>query len=81
MSDVASRVQPAPGGLEAARRQLVRLGLVVVAGLALLTLLEYIVAVQVDANLAFLLPFVFAKSLLILQYFMHIRQLWDEGGH
>lgn len=61
---------------QAAYRQRVRTGLYVAAGLAVLTVVEYLVAVSVSSPLLLLLPFVVAKGLLILDYYMHARQLW-----
>lgn len=57
-----------------------RLGVRVAAWLAVLTLVEYVIAVSVAFSLPWLLPFVAAKGWLILKYFMHIRDL-QEGRH
>jgi heme/copper-type cytochrome/quinol oxidase subunit 4 len=56
-------------------------GWVVAAILTVLTIGEYIVAVEVTNNLIWLVLFAIAKSWLILKYFMHIQHLWNEGGH
>ncbi len=59
------------------------LGWKVFGGLALLTLLEYFVAVEMAGSLSLLGIIALGKAGLILQYFMHVAQLWreDEGGH
>ncbi|HIE22442.1 MAG TPA: hypothetical protein EYP73_07590 [Acidimicrobiia bacterium] len=62
--------------LRASRRQ----GIRVAAWLAVLTLVEYFIAVGVPSPLVWLLPFVAAKGWLIMRFFMHIRDLW-EGEH
>ena len=56
-------------------------GWVVAAILTILTLLEYWVAVAVTGNLIWLIVIAAIKGWLILQYFMHIQDLWKEGGH
>jgi len=59
----------------------VRLGLIVAAALAVLTVVEYVIAVSIDDPLIWLLPFVIAKFALILEYFMHFSSLWGKGDH
>jgi hypothetical protein len=59
----------------------VRLGLLVTAGLTVLTIIEYVIAVRLDEPLLWLLPFAVAKFLLILEYFMHFSALFGKGGH
>ena len=61
-------------------RGAVRTGLIVAVALAVLTVIEYIIAVAVEDPLLFLLPFVIAKALLILDFYMHIRRLRGNGG-
>ncbi len=56
-------------------------GWVVGGILAVLTLVEYWVAVAVTGNLVWLTILAVAKAWLILQYFMHIQALWKDGGH
>ena len=60
-----------------------RLGLLVGLGLAVLTVIEYLVAVRLESNLlTYLLLLALLKAWLIVQYFMHLSQLWHEkGGH
>ena len=60
----------------------IRVGLQVAAALAVLTIIEYVIAVSLDNPLIWLLPFVVAKGWLILDYFMHVRSvLTEEGEH
>ena len=57
-----------------------RRGLNVIGALAVLTVLEFIVAVAMDGGnwLATILGVVAAiKAALIIQYFMHFHQMWD----
>ncbi|MCS7222771.1 MAG: cytochrome C oxidase subunit IV family protein [Anaerolineae bacterium] len=65
------------------RRAAFRLGAVVIAGLALLTVLEYVVSVSIHSgNLPYLVVIALIKAGMIVYYFMHIAQLWrEEGGH
>ena len=53
-----------------------------VAGLlAVLTVVEYVIAVNVESLIiVWLLPFVLAKGWLILDYFMHFRAFLRGGG-
>lgn len=58
-----------------------REGIVVAIALAVLTLLEYFVAITINwASLLMILAIL--KAALVVYYFMHISALWsDEGGH
>ncbi len=69
--------------MEALRAKKMRLGWLVGGGLAVLTVLEFIVAISMAEPLAPLAIIAVLKAWLILQYFMHISQLWseEEGGH
>ena len=63
-----------------------RLGWIVGIGLAVLTVVEYIIAVSLHSNLLlYLVVIALLKAWLIVQYFMHIGQLWhgheEEGEH
>ncbi len=62
-------------------RRRIKTGWVVAAVIAVLTIIEYMIAVNLENPLLLLLPFVVAKGLLILDYFMHIRKLWGGGDH
>ncbi len=70
-----------PSELQADKAAKTRVGLWVCAGLVILTLIEYQIAVSVESNVTFLVPFVLLKGALILWYFMHIGQLWNGGEH
>jgi heme/copper-type cytochrome/quinol oxidase subunit 4 len=62
------------GQLEKMRR-----GLVVITILAVLTAIEFVVAVSVDTGrFGLLAVFALIKAWLILDYFMHISQLWKS---
>ncbi len=49
--------------------------------LAVLTAVEYVIAVSVDSPLIWLLPFVVAKGWLILDVFMHLRAVLGGEEH
>lgn len=57
-----------------------RLGWKVGAGLAALTVVEYIVAVALTSPLPYLTLIALVKAWLIVQYFMHIYHLWQGKG-
>jgi caa(3)-type oxidase subunit IV len=48
----------------------------VFVALAVLTAVEFVIAVTVDANVPILAAFAVAKAGLIMYYFMHIARLW-----
>jgi heme/copper-type cytochrome/quinol oxidase subunit 4 len=52
----------------------------VLAGLAVLTIVEYIVAKEIDENLIPLMLMALVKAALILWYFMHIKNVTASGG-
>jgi caa(3)-type oxidase subunit IV len=58
----------------------VRTGWLVFGLLAVLTVVEYIIAVSLDANLPVIMAIAVAKAALILWYFMHVARLWLGGG-
>ena len=65
------------------RVDLLRIGWVVFILLAVLTVVEWLVAVLITANLPLLLVIALAKAGLIVHYFMHIVRLWrreEEGA-
>ncbi|MCL1602216.1 MAG: hypothetical protein M3112_11920 [Actinomycetia bacterium] len=64
-------------GMRAATRK----GLIGAAVLAVLTIIEYFVAISLENPLLALLPFVALKGWIILDVFMHVRQVFKEGGH
>ena len=49
--------------------------------LAILTVIEYLIAVSIDSPLIWLLPFVLAKGWLILDSFMHFRAFLRGEEH
>lgn len=50
--------------------------------LAILTLIEFLIASSLENPLLPLLPFVLAKGWIILDSFMHVRDLFNGGsGH
>ncbi len=57
----------------------VRLGWRVFAALAVLTVVEYVVAVELGNNLTPLAVIALTKAGLIARYFMHIVALWRGG--
>ena len=60
-----------------------RTGWLVALALAILTGIEYWLAVSLDGSIVlYLVVIAVIKAWLIVQYFMHIRNLWHaEGGH
>ncbi|MEZ4502919.1 MAG: cytochrome C oxidase subunit IV family protein [Dehalococcoidia bacterium] len=69
----------------AAEQRSHNLGLRMAALLAVLTIVEYIVAVSVDSSQAlvlFLAPVAVVKAWVIIVYFMHVSKVWrGEGSH
>jgi hypothetical protein len=66
--------------LRAKRSAVYRLGGVVLAGLALLTAVEYLFGTILPSAVILLLIGLF-KAGLIVQYFMHVTRVWSEEGH
>ncbi len=64
-------------GLKKASRK----GLIAAGLLAVLTIIEYFVAVGLEDPLLALLPFVALKGWIILDAFMHVRAVFGEGDH
>ena len=65
--------------MEASR---LKTGWVVGGILAVLTIIEYVIAVEMPkGNLVPLAVIAVIKGWLIVQYFMHIQDLWKQGGH
>ncbi|VAW03506.1 hypothetical protein MNBD_ACTINO01-959 [hydrothermal vent metagenome] len=61
-----------------ALRRATRKGIIAALILAVLTIIEYIVATNVESPLLPLLPFVALKGWIILDVFMHVRALWSD---
>ncbi len=58
-----------------------KMGIKVAIGLAVLTLIEYFIAVGVTGPIwIWLSPFLVAKAWLIMDYYMHVRDV-TGGGH
>ena len=49
--------------------------------LAVLTVVEFIIAVNFENNLGVLTVFALAKAVLIIYYFMHIYRVWRMEEH
>ena len=64
-----------------ALKKATRKGLIAAALLAVLTVIEFFVAVGLDDPLLALLPFVALKGWIILDTFMHVRAVFGEGDH
>ena len=62
-----------------ALRKATRKGLMAALLLAVLTVIEYFVAISVEEPLLPLLPFVAVKGWIILDAFMHIRAVFHAG--
>lgn len=56
-------------------------GLIAAILLAILTVIEFFIAVGIEEPLWPLLPFVALKGWIILDSFMHIKALWQSEGH
>lgn len=66
----------------AARRADYRQGVMVLIGLAVLTVLEFVIAVILEGSVSLLFIVVLAKAGVILQYYMHANRVWsDEEAH
>lgn len=57
-----------------------RLGLITLVILAVLTIVEYVVAVYLG-SLVLLFIIALVKAAVIVQNFMHIARLWREESH
>lgn len=58
----------------------VRTGWVVFAVLAVLTAVEYVIAVEMSKNIPILIGIAIVKAALIVNYFMHIARIWLSEG-
>jgi heme/copper-type cytochrome/quinol oxidase subunit 4 len=58
-----------------------RLGIYVLVGLAILTAVEFGVAALFEGSAALLFVLALAKAGVILQYFMHLNNVWSEEVH
>lgn len=57
-----------------------RQGIVVAIVLAILTIVEFYVALTIDWT-SILMGLALAKAILVVNYFMHIRSVWSEEEH
>jgi len=55
-----------------------RIGWWIFIGLAIVTLIEYVIAVEFNINLFFLAQIAVLKAGLIAVYFMHIGRAWER---
>jgi hypothetical protein len=61
-------------------RRATRRGLMAALFLAVLSAIEYFIAVEVENPLLPLLPFVALKGWIILDSFMHVRAVFGDGS-
>jgi hypothetical protein len=61
-------------GLKKATRK----GLIAALLIAILSIIEYFIAISVTNPLWVLMPFVVLKGWIILDTFMHVRAIWSE---
>jgi hypothetical protein len=71
---------PIDAALLAKRSSAYRLGAMVLAGLAVLTIVEYLLGVTWP-SVIILLVIGLLKAGLIVQYFMHVTRVWSEERH
>jgi cytochrome c oxidase subunit IV len=62
----------------AARKAGYRQGVMVFIGLAVLTVLEFVIAVILRGSVGLLFVVILAKAGLIVQYYMHVNRVWSE---
>jgi hypothetical protein len=67
--------------LRAHYKVVIRKGLVAALLLAVLSVIEYVLAQEIDNPTWYMVPFMFAKGIVILDVFMHVRALRGEGSH
>lgn len=68
--------------MEAQKAAKLRLGWIVIGGLVVLTAVEYWVAISIHSSpLPYLAVIALIKAWLIVQYFMHVAQLWRKEEH
>jgi uncharacterized membrane protein len=65
----------------AARLRAYRLGVLVFVALALLTTLEFVIALALHGSIGLLLISGVAKAALIVFFYMHIKSLWSKEAH
>ena len=67
--------------LRAHYKVMIRKGVVAAALLAVLSVIENVLASEIENPTWYMVPFMFAKGWIILDIFMHVRALRGEGGH
>lgn len=70
--------EPVDEQVLAARRAAYRQGIYVFVGLAVLTVLEFAVASFLEGSIGLLFIAALAKAGIIIQYYMHLNQVWSE---
>ena len=65
----------------AARKAAYRLGFYVLVGLAVLTAVEFGIAILFEGSAALLFVLALAKAGTIIQYYMHLNNVWGEEAH
>jgi hypothetical protein len=73
--------EPVSPEVLAARKAAYRLGIYVLVGLAVLTAVEFGVALVFEGSAALLFVLILAKAGLIIQYYMHLNNVWSEEAH
>jgi hypothetical protein len=73
--------RPVDERVQAARKAAYRLGILVFVGLAVLTALEFWIATAAGGSAVFLFLIALIKAGLIVQYYMHLRTVWEEEVH
>jgi cytochrome c oxidase subunit IV len=64
--------------MDSKRRAAYRLGFYVLVGLAILTAVEFGIAFLFEGSAALLFILVLAKAGTIIQYYMHLNNVWSE---
>ncbi len=68
--------------MEAKKKTAFRQGVMVLIGLAVLTIIEYYVSFLPTSAIPALFIIALAKAWAIIKYFMHVASLWaEERGH
>lgn len=67
--------------MEEKKKAAYRLGVIVLIGLAVLTVIEYYVSFLPTTATAALFVLALAKAWAIIKYYMHVSSLWSEEGH
>ncbi len=70
-----------PDALKASHKRMITRGVLAAVALAVLSLIEYWVALYFDDPTWWLVPFMVLKGWVVLDFFMHVRALRSEGAH